>query len=425
MTVEIVLLFGLLVAAIVLFATEWIAPEITAVLLLLALIFSGLLTSEEAFAGFGSDVVVFLGSLFVVSQAMVRTGVLDRMERAMGRLAERFPGQITALLVGATAALSSVLSNTATVSAMLPVASGLARRLRLSPSRLYMPLAFASILGGSLTLIGTSTNIVVASALPRFDQPPWGFLELTPAALPAVVLGLVYLLTLGQRLLPERDGELTDLYRLREYVSEVVVPPASPWVGRTLRELRAGADLDIAVLGLIGDGTVEPMGPDEPLAAGDHLQVKANRQALLGLKVRQELDLVVDREAETPLKQPVVHELVVPHGSRLSGRTLRDLAFGRRHGVMVLAVFRKGEPILDRISSVELRDGDLLLVQGDLSSLAGLMREGNLIVLGARRFPPPDFAPGWRRRPSPACFSPAASGCCPSPPPPSAPRRRC
>ncbi|HEX5759108.1 MAG TPA: SLC13 family permease [Thermoanaerobaculia bacterium] len=382
MTGEILLLLALLAAAVALFATEWIAPELTAVLLLLALVFTGLLPAADAFAGFGSDVVVFLGSIFVVSQAMVRTGVLERLERAMARAAERFPRRIVALLVAATAGLSSLLSNTATVAAMLPVASGLARRLRLSPSRLYMPLAFASILGGSLTLIGTSTNVVVAAALPRFDQAAWGLFELAPAALPGVGLGLLYLLTVGRRLLPERGGEAADLYRLREYVSEAVVPAGSPWASRSLRQLRAGADLDITVLGRIQDDAVEPIAASEPLAAGDRLLVKADREALLRLKVRQELDLVVDRAAAAaPPRGPAVREVVLPHGSRLSGRTLRELAFGSRYRVMVVALFRRGEPLLDRISSIALLDGDLLLVQGDLDALGELLQGGHLILL--------------------------------------------
>jgi di/tricarboxylate transporter len=389
MSGEILLLLALLAAAVVLFATEWIAPELTAVLLLLALYLGGLLPGEELFAGFGSDVVMFLASVFVISQALIRTGALERLERALARRAERFPRGVLVLLVVATALLSSVLSNTATVAAMLPVAAGLAHRLKLSPSKLYMPMAFASILGGTLTLIGTSTNIVVAGAMPRFGERPWTLFELTPAAVPAVILGLLYLLTVGRRLLPDRGTGVADLYRLREYVSEVVVPPASPWVGRTLRELRAGADLGISVLGRVGRAGVEPLAPDQALAAGDRLLVKADQQALLRIKGRRELDLVADRAAgPTGPEGPPVHEVVLPHGSRLAGRTLRELAFGSRYQAMVVALFRRGEPVLDRLASLPLRDGDVLLMQGDLDSLADLLRGGHLILLEEAPVPP-------------------------------------
>lgn len=381
MTGEILLLVVLLVAAVTFFATEWIAPELTAVLLLLALALTGLLPPGKVFDGFGSDVVVFLASLFVVSQALVRTGVLERFERVLARRVERHPRGVAPLLLLATASLSSVLSNTATVAAMLPVASGLSRRLRVSPSRWLMPLAFASILGGTLTLVGTSTNMVVSAALTQFGEPPWGLFELTPAALPAVVVGVVYLLTLGSRLLPEGTSAVADLYRLREYVSEVVLPPASPWAGRTLRELRAGADLEISVLGIVADGRVRPVAADEPLAAGDHLLVKAAQQALLRLKIRNELDLVVDSSRAAAVAAPPVHEVVLPRGSRLSDRSLRELAFGSRYDVMVIALFRRGAPILDRIADVELGDGDVLLVQGDLAPLSELIQNGHLILL--------------------------------------------
>jgi di/tricarboxylate transporter len=385
MTGEILLLLVLLVAAVVLFATEWIPPELTGVLLLLALALTGLLPSDDAFTGFGSDVVVFLASIFVVSQAMVRTGVLERLEHALSRAAGRFPKRVPPLLVVATTTLSMVLSNTATVAAMLPVASGLARRLRLSPSRLLMPLAFASILGGSMTLIGTSTNVVVAAALPRFDEHPWGLFELAPAALPAVALGVIYLLTVGVRLLPERGEDVTDLYKLREYVSEAVVAQGSPWSNRTLRELRAGADLEITVLGRIAGGEVLPLASDQSLTVGDRLLVKAGQQALLRLKVRRELDLVVDRGAAPAA--PLVHEVVLPHGSRLSGQSLRELAFGNRYRAMVIALFRRGLPVLDRVSGVPLRDGDVLLIQGDLEGLSDLLQGGHLILLEEATLP--------------------------------------
>ena len=382
MSGDVLVLLGLLLAAVVLFATEWIAAELTAALLLLALWIAGLLPEGELFAGFGSDVVVFLGSLFVVSAALVRTGALERLEAMLGRRAQRQPRAALALLVLATAIVSSVLSNTATVAAMLPVVAGLARRLDLPASRLYMPVAFASILGGTLTLIGTSTNIVVAGAMPRYGEPGWGFLELAPAALPAVAAGLLYLLTVGQRLLPDRGRELSELYRLREYVTEVMVPPGSPWVGHTLRELRAGADLEISVLGRIVPDTVATMPPDRPLQAGDRLLVKASQPALLRIKGLRELELVADLKTDAPSSRSLpVHEVVLPHGSRLSGRTLRELAFGTRYNVMVLALFRRGEPVLDRVASVELRDGDVLLLQGDLAPLAELLRGGHLILL--------------------------------------------
>ena len=382
MTSDILLLLVLLAGAVIFFATEWIAPELTAGAAAPGLDARRSAASRPGFRGIRQRRRPLLGSVFVIGQALVRTGVLYGIERSLARAGERIPRRVLPILVLSTAALSSFLSNTATVAAMLPVASGLARRLRLSPSRIYMPLAFAAILGGSLTLIGTSTNIVVAAAMPGLGEPSWGLFELTPAALPAVALGLVYLLTVGRRLLPERAGEVADLYRLREYVSEVVVPAGSPWVHRTLNETRAGADLEITVLGRIEQGAVEPLPPDAQLAAGDRLLVKANHQALLRIKARRELDLVVDRDGEpSSSRAPAAHEVVLPHGSRLSGRTLRSLSFGTRYRAMVIALFRGGEPVLDRVAGVTLRDGDVLLIQGDLEPLGELFNGGHLLLL--------------------------------------------
>ena len=442
MDAQVVTLLILLAAAVVLFATELVPVEITGILLLLALHAFGLLGAEELFAGFGDGVVVFLGSLFVVSAALTRSGALEPFEHRLGRLAESRPRLALPALVGGTGLLSAFLSNTATTAAALPIASGLARRLGRAPSKILMPIAFASILGGSITLVGTSTNIVVSGMLPRYGLDRLGLFELAAVGVPATALGLVYLLTVGRRLLPERGVQALDAYRVREYLSEVVVPEGSDWIGRTVAAIESGRRFEINVLGRVAHRSIEPAAA-RPLEAGDALLVQGDPDVLLRLTRGKALafpaegeaadeeadddveaaeeradgaeaaaDAAAEREAageptgaEAPappagVEQLKIHEVMLPVNSRLAGSTLRRMRFRSRYGVDVLAIYRRGHPRYRRVGDLRLRDGDVLLVQGDPERLGWLVRQGDLILLEELDLP----HPGWRAAVAGATF---------------------
>ncbi len=390
---EVVTLLALLVAAVVLFATEWVPIEVTGILLLLGLHASGLLGPDELFAGFGDGVVVFLGSLFVVSAALTRSGALEPFEHRLARLAERRPRLALPALLGGTGLLSAFLSNTATTAAALPIATGLARRLGRAPSKLLMPIAFASILGGSITLIGTSTNIVVSGLMPRYGLERLALFELAAVGLPATLLGAAYLLTVGRRLLPERAERALEAYGVREYVSEVVVPAGSDWIGRTVAEIESGRRFEVNVLGRVGEQGIEPAA-GRPLAAGDALLVQGEQDALLRVAHGKALEFpaAARGEAAGGVEGLRIHEVMLPYNSRLAGGTLRKLRFRSRYGVDVLAIYRRGHPRHRRVADLRLRDGDVLLVQGDPERLGWLIRAGDLILLDELELP----HPGWR-----------------------------
>lgn len=395
MDAQVVSLLVLLAAAVVLFATELIPVEVTGVLLLLGLYVTRLLPADQLFAGFGDSVVIFLGSLFVVSAALVRSGTLDPFEARLGRLAESRPRLALPMLVGGTGLLSAFLSNTATTAAALPLATALARRLQRPASKLLMPIAFASILGGTITLIGTSTNIVVSGILPRYGLERLGLFELAAVGVPATVVGLIYLVTIGRRLLPEHGERALDAYGMREYLSEVTVPAASDWIGKTVAEIESGRRFDLNVLGRVVERSIEPAGTHR-IEAGDVLLVQGDQDALLKVTSGRALDFAAPPAEGTPegggdgeLK---IHEVLLPYNSRLAGGTLAGMRFRSRYGVNVLAVFRRGQPRHRRISDLPLRDGDVLLVQGGTGRLGWLIGQGDLILLG--ELEPPH--PGWR-----------------------------
>jgi di/tricarboxylate transporter len=403
---QVVTLLILLAAAVVLFATELVPVEVTGILLLLALHATGLLGPEDLFAGFGDGVVVFLGSLFVVSAALTRSGALEPFEHRLARLAEARPRLALPALAGGTGLLSAFLSNTATTAAVLPIASGLARRLGRSPSTLLMPIAFASILGGSITLVGTSTNIVVSGMLPRYGLERLGLFELAAVGVPATVLGLAYLLTVGRRLLPERSGRALDAYRLRAYLSEVVVPAGSDWIGRTVAEIESGRRFEINVIGRVAERAIEPAA-GRPLEAGDVLLVQGDPDVLLRLTRGKSLAFPAGEEndeaeegAAAGVEGLKIHEVMLPVNSRLAGSSLRRLRFRSSYGVDVLAIYRRGHPRYRRVADLRLRDGDVLLVQGDPERLGWLVSQGDLILL--EELEPPH--PGWRAAVAGATF---------------------
>ena len=395
MTWEIGVLLALLSAAVVLFATEKISVDVTALLLVLGLFAAGIVDGGAITLGFANEVLLFLGSLFVVTEGLSRTGALLWLENRVVGLTAGRPWLLLALLLPGVGLMSAFLSNTATVGALLPLVIGLARRAKIPASRLLMPVAFASILGGTCTLIGTSTNIVVSGLLPRYGMEPLGLFELAPVGLPVLVLGTLYLLTIGRKLLPERRDEPLELYGVRSYLGEVVVPEGSPWVGKPFAEVARREDSELRVLGRIETladdrERVEPVDPGRILAAGDTLLVNAPQEALMRLKGRKELNLAVDeRWGEREGGQVQIHEIVLAPGSSLSRRSVSQLALRSRYGVTALAIYRRTGVRRSRLRDLVLRDGDVLLIQGDIESLGPLLRNGDVILLDQSELRPP------------------------------------
>ena len=233
MTLSIAFVLLLLVIAIALFSTERISVDIVTFLLLIALVVSGILAPKEAFEGFSNDIIIILGAIFVISGALQETGVLDLLGARILKLAGTNPNRLLLLLLSSTAGVSAFMNNTTVTAMFLPPTIGVARRVKMSPSRLLMPLAFASILGGTCTLIGTSTNVAVSGYIKKTGMPELSMFEITPMGLIIVAIGILYLMFIGKHLLPEhQQASLTADYAMREYVSEIIVLPNSPLIGQ-------------------------------------------------------------------------------------------------------------------------------------------------------------------------------------------------
>lgn len=389
MTFEIALLLAILGLAVAMFALEWVPADVVALGTMLALTMTGLLSAKDAFAGFGSDTVLMILGLLILTAALWRTGVVDLSGRLLLRHVGNNVNRMLLTIMLASALLGAFMSNTASTAFFLPIVLGLARRMGASPARLLMPLAFSSILTSSVTLISTSTNIVVSGLMVRAGLKPMGMFELAPVGIPIAVAGLLYMWTIGRRLIPDRTPakEANDDFGLRPYLTEIVILPDSSLIGKTLAESSLGRDLDLTVLEIVRNKNQYLMPTaDTVLQADDLLLVEGERQEILKIKDTTGIDIKSDVKLWAPETQTgdirFVEVILLP-GSPLLGQTLKRAHFRERYGLQVLAINRHGQTISKKISQVRLQTGDLLLVQGRPSNITAVEEENIFRVLGA------------------------------------------
>jgi di/tricarboxylate transporter len=403
---QIALLLFIIVTATVLFAFERVPTDVIALGVLVTLILTGLLDTEEALSGFGSDTFILLLGLLILTATLTRTGVVEMAGRAILRHTSDNPNQLLIIVMLASAGLGAFMSNTASTAFFLPVVLGLARRTRTGASQLLLPLAFASIVSSSVTLISTSTNVVVSGLMTDYGLERMGMFELSPVGIPIVIAGLLYMYFIGRRLIPDRSGETIDLEQLANpsYMTEIVIMPESSLAGQTLEESGLGRDLDLKVVRVVRNKSryLEPRGSTK-LEENDVLLVEGPRDDLLKVKDISGIEFKADAkfgtvendgEPETQEKVDLVELLILP-GSPLLNRTLRGTHFRERYGVQVLAINRHGQSIRRKISELRLQLGDILLVQGSLEALSNLDVENTFRVVNAVK----SERLNWRRAP--------------------------
>jgi di/tricarboxylate transporter len=388
MTIQIAIVLTLLFVALVLFSTERIPIEVVAILLVMTLVLTRTLTAAEAFAGFGNDIVITIAGLFILTGGLARTGVIDLVGRRLHRTAGESEFRMTALIMFAAAFCAAVMKNTTTTAMFLPVVLGIAARRNISPSKLLMPLAFGAILGGTCTLIGTSTNLAVSGALPRYGIQPFTMFELTRVGVIIVGVGMLYMLLVGLRLLPRGTPaeSLTEQYHVRQYMTEVIVLDNSPLIGKSLAEARIGDELDLTVLGILRGGEQSRIAPHprEKIKADDLLLVQGRAEDILKVKAEAGIEIKPDfalNDSVLEGKDTELFEAMVPRASDFIGRTLKRLEFRKRYGMVVLAINRHGVNLLSKISRLRLRFGDVLLIQGNRDQVERLAADGHILLL--------------------------------------------
>ena len=396
MTPDIALLLAILVVAVILFVTEKLRVDVVAMLVLVTLALTGLINADEAVSSFKNPAVITVGAVFVLSAGLSRTGVASLLGRHVLRLAGNSELLLVILIMAAAASMSAFMNNVGVAALLLPVIMDIARRTNRPPSKLLIPLAYSSLLGGLTTLIGTPPNILVSAALEENGLEPFGLFDFTPVGLAVVVAGIVCIATIGRRLLPVRDvaressgapdEDLGQAYQLGDQLFFVHLPPDSVLDGKTLAESRLGISLGLNVLGIMRGGEMR-LAPDPKttLRSGDRLLVGGEPSRLDDLRGRQYLQLETDNLAIERLVSSEIEvvDVEVLAGSDLIGRNLRELDFRNRVGCIVLAIHRAGVPRRTGLEVVSLAEGDVLLVQGARESLDRLRQDNHLNVSSA------------------------------------------
>ena len=375
--------------AVVLFITGALAPELTGLLSLGLLLACGVLSPQEALVGFGSPALITLLGLFPVSAALFKSGALDRLRGLIASERIRSPRRLIALMAFVIAPVSGVVPNTPVVASLLPVVENWCHRRGISPSRVLLPLSFATVLGGTLTLLGSSVNLLVSDISQQLGYGSFELFTFTLISLPVWLVGALYLVLAPRALLPDRGNDLDDLSPQRSgYCTEVTIPSASELVGRSLLNSRLQRRFDVDVLEIQrgGERLLPPLA-DRRLEAGDHLLLRVTRDDLLRLQQDHTVQLTTQAQnagsnlnSSQASGQKTV-EVLLPAGSTLAGASLRELRFRQRHNATVLALRRGQETVQERLGQVVLREGDVLLLQAPFDSIRGLQASNDLLVL--------------------------------------------
>ncbi len=407
------LALAILAGAIVLFITEWLRVDVVAIAVMVALMLTGLLSTAEALSGFSNPAVLTIAALFIVGGAVMQTGLADWIGRGILSIAGTNPVTLILVIMGAVALLSSFMSSTGTVAVLLPAIVSLARNAKISPSRLLIPLAFGSLMGGALTLIGTPPNLIASDVLRDAGLTPFQLLDFTPMGLILLAAGILFMLLVGRHFLPDHmpvqdvqridsPAELVELYRLPDNLFRLRVRRESGLLGKTVVESRLGEDFQVSVLeilqprtglrrsetssGLRSNGLERVPVASRPIGAHDILVVQGDpnnvRHAAaywnLGLQsaqVREEHDLISDEVG--------VAEVLLPPRSSLAGRTLVESRFGSTYHLTVLGISRPGEGDGLDLKNTVLQFGDTLLVQGAWRDILALRnKRRDFVVIG-------------------------------------------
>ena len=388
MTLAQALAFSIIGLMMALFAWGRWRYDLVAAIALLTAVIAGIVPPDQAFKGFSDDIVIIVGSALVVSAAVARSGVIERVARRLGPYLTTINRQIVAL-VGSVTVLSAFVKNVGALAMLMPVAFQLARRSGISPSSLLMPMSFGALLGGIVTLVGTSPNVIVSRVREQLVGEPFKMFDFTPVGIGIAAVGFVFLV-FGWRLIPHRKSaaSIDAAFNLEDYTTEVSVPEESPANGITVKALEELGENEIEVITLLRSRKrrYEPAG-NVVIKAGDILILQGEPAALERIVALEKLELTREgklHEVDTPRDEIGVTEAVITPDSQLVGKSVGQLKLFDRYAVNLLAVSRKGRRITHRLRSVKLRAGDVVVFRGNLAAMPETLGELHCLPLAER-----------------------------------------
>ena len=391
MTMEIALVLSILGVSVVLLVTEWIPMEVTALLALGSVALTGLVSPVQALSGFSNPAVITVWAVFIISGGLTRTGVANIIGRFVLRIMGRSEAFMIAVIMVTAGVMSAVMNNVAVAALMLPVVMDISRHTGTAPSRLLMPLAYGSLLGGLTTQIGTPPNILVTDALRDAGFKPFSFFDFTPIGMAVMAAGTAYMALVGRHLLPSRNvareaagtpqKDWRQVYQLQEKLFQIRIPPGSLLVNKTLAQSRIGSALALNVVGITRrDRTILSPGPGEPLLAGDLLTVQGDQEDMAALRRWRGLVIEKDRLDLTAVYSGGLQlaEARLPETSEMEGRSLNNIGFRARFNANVLAVNRDGAILRTDLADMALKSGDVLLISAMKDNLDALEENPDL-----------------------------------------------
>jgi len=379
----------ILVAMLVLFVIDKWRYDLVAMMALLSAAILGLVPTAEVFSGFGNAAVITVAAVLIISQALWRSGVVDALASAMINIGDKRWVQMIAL-TSVTTVCSAFISNTGTMAIMIPVALQLARNSGNNPSKLLMPMAFGSLLGGTITMVGTPPNIIIADIRREAMGESFGIFEFTPVGLSIAIAGLLFMWLLSHWLVPEKAGKSKSqsLYDVSSYLTELYVPEGSNFVGETLYELENRTQEDFVIVALQrGEKRWSAPARYLRLKAEDVLIVEANAETIQQVIDGTGLELNAEEEIDDRFLKSddiTVIEGIVGHDSRLIGRSAADIKLRSRYGINVLGVAREGQKLGTALANIRFKPGDVLLLQGDAEVLNDVFQRFGCFPLAQR-----------------------------------------
>jgi len=382
MGIDLILTFCIIGIGVFLFVKDYFSIDTTSILIMALFIVAGVLSPEEGFSGFNHPATLTLGCIFVVSGGVFNSGILDGLSHRIIKLAKIHYSVALVTFCLLSGVFSAFINDTAVVALLLPIALTVCRETGISPSKLLMPISFAALFGGTCTLIGTSTNILVSSYAKKFGLEEFGMFEFSGAALCLLLVGFVYLFLVSPFLLPIRKDDEHLTKEAEEYITELEVGNDSPDANRTVVKSRLVENFDVRILSILRDGILNHhVGAETILLEGDILKVIVPPSSFNRLLDAKGYHIIGDKRGATDQKDDTyrLYEIILPFGSSLTGSSLQTLKFSQKYNLSVLAIRHRNEIIIDKLAQVALREGDMLLVLGKQDTI-DLLESQKLIV---------------------------------------------
>lgn len=378
------LVLGTLVVAVVLFVIDRLRADIIALIVLVTIVLTGLLTPAEAFAGFASPAVVTVWAVFIISGALLRSGVADLLGDQILKVAGRDVLRLQLVVMLVVGGMSAFMNNIGAVAILMPAVVAISKKIELAPSKMLMPMAFAALLGGNMTLIGTPPNILATEILARSAGiEPFGFFDFFPLGFSSLVVGVLYMTYLGNRLLPERfSGSPIKGQTADQIVTEVRVRDRSPILGQTLPESELEQKYQLQVIQIRHMGQEIDPQSDYRLRAGDVLLLEGEPEKIVEAGKNEKLRIFRGWErAETDPKELTLAEITLAPHSRREGQTLKDMNFRNRYGLSVVSIQHDGDVHTTHLGDIPLQIGDDVMVEGPLDRIEVLHENPNFLIL--------------------------------------------